>query len=633
MKRIWQSGDVPLTLSTIVNNKEVEVTEAGLNLLRVSDLKILTSSLGLRSTGRKAEIISRILEFALTHPYEFVHLAPGSCFIDPPSDVDCQQLPVKISRSKKRKVNYIPFTGDPPYQYADCLCGGTPSGWPSPDVLCSSCSKNFHSGCMRWTSDKSFICPGCRIKALDPFCRPSRILWGIYFHRGSPAGELLPNSIWQIRCNEMLQNVPVDLDRENEDVVLLSVRVHCPKDEAKLKELEWPQRMDIWVNDHAEAISSGDAVKRRDSPAVLTPMLRYPNQSCLEADISADENRYGGPYFVCVALAKRYNVENIIGEIKERSENVESCQRRISDHINKLISKNDDEIEAVIPGITVKLTCPISLMKIEIPVRGRGCNHLQCFDLSSYLQVNKQTRVFNARWKCPECPLLIRPEDLLIDSVMLTYLSQYSDVDDIMINPDLTITPGRKSISLREEDWISPIDIEDISSSTTESEESEESEASDDIEFVSSSIDAASRGSQVVSVPPIPVSRPHSIPSSQPNSLSQIHFKPKPQQPFPLPLTTQPPPRPLTLATQLPPLPVPPSSKRHLQPITTTTTLLDIPSYQPQYFNQGMPYFGHPGVQVLSSQTYALYPGGMFSTSLISPYSLLHPIYDQSQKK
>jgi len=42
-------------------------------------------------------------------------------------------------------------------------------------------------------------------------------------------------------------------------------------------------------------------------------------------------------------------------------------------------SNKDDEIEEVRSRLS--LLCPLTCMRIEIPAKGSGCKHAQCFDL------------------------------------------------------------------------------------------------------------------------------------------------------------------------------------------------------------------------------------------------------------
>ena len=50
-------------------------------------------------------------------------------------------------------------------------------------------------------------------------------------------------------------------------------------------------------------------------------------------------------------------------------------------------------------GLKLSTECPISHKPIINPVRGSQCNHLQCFDLESYLFLNLERSL----WRCPIC--------------------------------------------------------------------------------------------------------------------------------------------------------------------------------------------------------------------------------------
>lgn len=72
-----------------------------------------------------------------------------------------------------------------------------------------------------------------------------------------------------------------------------------------------------------------------------------------------------------------------------------------------------------------QVCCRIRLgsCRIEVPCRGRSCLHLQCYDLAGYLLVTKNTKAFNTRWKCPECHLYVRPDELVIDGFVQKVLA------------------------------------------------------------------------------------------------------------------------------------------------------------------------------------------------------------------
>ncbi|KAI9289037.1 hypothetical protein BC943DRAFT_377271 [Umbelopsis sp. AD052] len=67
-------------------------------------------------------------------------------------------------------------------------------------------------------------------------------------------------------------------------------------------------------------------------------------------------------------------------------------------------------------SLRISSQCPITLRTIHTPVRGIDCKHfdphmMQCFELESYLLVNKGM----ADWKCPLCNLYTPPKKLVYD--------------------------------------------------------------------------------------------------------------------------------------------------------------------------------------------------------------------------
>lgn len=53
----------------------------------------------------------------------------------------------------------------------------------------------------------------------------------------------------------------------------------------------------------------------------------------------------------------------------------------------------------------------LTLARIKVPIRSISCNHVSCFDASTFLMINEQT----PSWKCPICSNVLRYEDLAVD--------------------------------------------------------------------------------------------------------------------------------------------------------------------------------------------------------------------------
>ncbi|CAD7948688.1 unnamed protein product [Amoebophrya sp. A25] len=80
---------------------------------------------------------------------------------------------------------------------------------------------------------------------------------------------------------------------------------------------------------------------------------------------------------------------------------------------------HDDDDEVIIQGEDVEArsisaACPISGEVLQIPCLGRFCEseHLQCFDLDAFLQIQQQIKNHAQRWRCPICQRRCRPFDL-----------------------------------------------------------------------------------------------------------------------------------------------------------------------------------------------------------------------------
>eukprot|EP01079_Euglenida_sp_SAG-EU17-18_P001766 gene1766-2913_t len=73
------------------------------------------------------------------------------------------------------------------------------------------------------------------------------------------------------------------------------------------------------------------------------------------------------------------------------------------------------------------LRCPLGLTLIKTPVRGRQCMHLQCWDLSTYLQFYaKADRFYNHshRWRCPVCDEPAPPDELQFSVFVVELIQQ-----------------------------------------------------------------------------------------------------------------------------------------------------------------------------------------------------------------
>jgi hypothetical protein len=132
---------------------------------------------------------------------------------------------------------------------------------------------------------------------------------------------------------------------------------------------------------------------------------------------------------------------------KEKMRPYNECFEKVS----KSFQGDNDIVEV---SLKFSLRCPLSLMRIELPVKGKDCKHIQCFDANSYLQINKN----HPKFDCPVCNKKVYFSSLVVDSYFLKILGEVQsqpDVDEVLILPDGTynIVPPKEEKSSDEESY------------------------------------------------------------------------------------------------------------------------------------------------------------------------------------
>lgn len=83
--------------------------------------------------------------------------------------------------------------------------------------------------------------------------------------------------------------------------------------------------------------------------------------------------------------------------------------------------------------MVMSLKDPVSTMRIELPCRSTVCAHNQCFDVSSFIQLQEQAPT----WSCPICNKIISFEALAVDHYVLDILQQTSQsVEQVQVEPE-----------------------------------------------------------------------------------------------------------------------------------------------------------------------------------------------------
>ncbi|KAL7717968.1 Sumo ligase [Entamoeba marina] len=126
--------------------------------------------------------------------------------------------------------------------------------------------------------------------------------------------------------------------------------------------------------------------------------------------------------------------------LKNCVENILNSNKRC-DQLQSVDMEKDDEDENDVDVIeqfqTISLKCPMSYVRMKIPVRGINCDHLSCFDLENYIRNSTIKQSFN----CPTCLKPLPTSELVIDSVLFKELKTApDDVSSIKMTSNGNIT-------------------------------------------------------------------------------------------------------------------------------------------------------------------------------------------------
>lgn len=104
-------------------------------------------------------------------------------------------------------------------------------------------------------------------------------------------------------------------------------------------------------------------------------------------------------------------------------------QKYLEEHKVVVLDNPDEEDESdrhnQSTHTVCSLLCTVSKTPIKVPVRGKNCHHMQCFDLSVYLKTNEP--ISGPRWRCAVCEDFVAVEDLVVDGFLQRILDEHGE--------------------------------------------------------------------------------------------------------------------------------------------------------------------------------------------------------------
>ncbi|KAJ5476008.1 transcriptional regulator family: Zinc fingerMIZ-type [Penicillium sp. IBT 31633x] len=220
----------------------------------------------------------------------------------------------------------------------------------------------------------------------------------------------------------------------------IRVMVYCAGDSGLTQytksDIAFPHQVELKVNlDEVKANLRGLKNKPGTTqPADITNWIRkkpnYPNNIVMTYALTQKVELATFPtypkFFTLANLVKQHPIDELVSQLKTRK--LISKEQVIREMQNRA---NDSEIVAT--SSVMSLKCPLSTLRIQVPCRSIVCTHNQCFDASSFLELQKQAPT----WTCPVCSKSTSFESLQVDQYVDDILkTTSSNIDQVTVEPD-----------------------------------------------------------------------------------------------------------------------------------------------------------------------------------------------------
>ncbi|EKJ71122.1 hypothetical protein FPSE_08628 [Fusarium pseudograminearum CS3096] len=209
------------------------------------------------------------------------------------------------------------------------------------------------------------------------------------------------------------------------------VMIFCAGESSGMQEVAFPHQSELKVNG-GEVKANLRGLKNKPGstrPVDITKALRLRPKYTNNVDFTYALTSKAGPsqkFYLLVNICKITSVEELASRI--------SNGKRISiDSVKQELNAKAQDPDVVATSQVLSLKCPLSYMRLALPCRGLSCTHLQCFDATSYLQLQEQ----GPQWQCPICYKSATFDQLAVDGYVKDILAKTSKSQEtVTIEPN-----------------------------------------------------------------------------------------------------------------------------------------------------------------------------------------------------
>ncbi|RWA09584.1 hypothetical protein EKO27_g5526 [Xylaria grammica] len=247
------------------------------------------------------------------------------------------------------------------------------------------------------------------------------------------AGEILPVSRYSngsLRIRARCCNQPTTTDSISDHVWVTT-------------ETTWPDHIFMSLNDQVVEIKRKQH-HSKDLPVELSSLVHIGvNTLSISILVPNTQRKQQNPYFaveIVEVLSHSAVVQMVhVSGSRPANETREMIRRRLAGCLPGLTG-DDNDLEIPSDGISIDLADPFTSTIFTVPVRGKACTHLECFDLENWLNTRlakKSPCVCNGlncrcpkepsfvdKWRCPFCDGDARPYSLRIDEFLVEIRSR-----------------------------------------------------------------------------------------------------------------------------------------------------------------------------------------------------------------
>ncbi|GAA5796224.1 hypothetical protein HPULCUR_001594 [Helicostylum pulchrum] len=224
------------------------------------------------------------------------------------------------------------------------------------------------------------------------------------------------------------------------------IRFYCARFAGRMDklEVEFPNICELKVND---SVIPGQNIRcLKGKPGTVNPPdLSVMSKKTAQNNLELIYINSSFPFIASVYIVERTPVQHLIDILKK--------ERILSkEEVLRQLQEVQEDADIIMESETLSTKCPLAFTRIVTPIRSKSCNHLQCFDASTFLTMNEQTPT----WSCPVCYRPIKSwEDLIVDEFFAQMLlNTPRHIDSVRVEPSgvVTIIDENPDLARREEE-------------------------------------------------------------------------------------------------------------------------------------------------------------------------------------